>query len=112
MSDGEEATQTALVDHEASREDRPAEEAAAVAGDVGPATEVVDPATRRFPAAEGVVEIGVTQVDYTIEGTGSEETPIVHVFGRTEGDAVEHVRVHGFRPYFYVPTDSLSPDSA
>jgi DNA polymerase I len=109
MSDGEEATQTALVDHEASREDRPAEEAAAVAGDAGPATEVVDPATRRFPAAEGVVEIGVTQVDYTIEGTGSEETPIVHVFGRTEGDAVEHVRVHGFRPYFYVPTDSLSP---
>ncbi|PSP88715.1 DNA polymerase elongation subunit [Halobacteriales archaeon QS_4_69_34] len=109
MSDGKEATQTALVDHEASREDRPAEEAAAVAGDAGPATAVVDPATRRFPAAEGVVEIGVTQVDYTIEGTGSEERPIVHVFGRTEDDGVEHVRVHGFRPYFYVPTDSLSP---
>ncbi|WP_273838416.1 DNA-directed DNA polymerase [Halococcus sp. PRR34] len=84
--------------------------ARAVAGDGGANAEITDPAARRYPDADSTVEIAVTQVDYTIEGSGDEETPIIHVFGRTADDEVEHVRVHGFRPYFYAPTASLDED--
>src|SRR5699024_8125546 len=59
---------------------RATEAARQVAGDGGAAAEIVDPTERRYPDATGTVEIGVTQVDYTIEGTGPEETPIIHVF--------------------------------
>jgi DNA polymerase elongation subunit (family B) len=79
-----------------------------VAGDGGANAEITDPAARRYPDADGTVEIAVTQVDYTIESSGDDETPIIHVFGRTDGDEVEHVRVHGFRPYFYAPSESLA----
>ncbi|WP_049898304.1 DNA-directed DNA polymerase [Halococcus agarilyticus] len=78
-----------------------------VAGDGGANAELTDPAARRYPDADGTVEIAVTQVDYTIEGSGRDETPIIHVFGRTDEDEVEHVRVHEFRPYFYAPSESL-----
>ena len=54
-------------------------------------------------AASGTLEIAVMQVDYTLEGR--EETPIVHVFGRTPDGTLEHVRVRDVRPYFYVPAD-------
>jgi DNA polymerase I len=84
--------------------------ARAVAGDGGANAEITDPAARRYPDADGTVEIAVTQVDYTIEGSGDGETPIIHVFGRTDENEVEHVRVHGFRPYFYVPSESLAAD--
>src|SRR5699024_6632134 len=77
------------------------------AGDGVAAAEIVDLTERRYPDATGTVEIGVTKVDYTIEGTGPEETPIIHVFGRTSEGDPEHVRVHGFRPYFYAPPDTL-----
>jgi DNA polymerase I len=33
---------------------------------------------------------------------------VIHVFGRREDGSHEHVRVLGFEPYFYVPTDSLA----
>jgi DNA polymerase I len=79
-----------------------------VAGDGGGETELVDPSVRRYPDVDGTIELAVTQVDYTIEGSGTDETPIIHVFGRTEEDDVEHVRVHGFRPYFYAPTANLT----
>jgi DNA polymerase I len=79
-----------------------------VAGDGGGEAELVDPSARRYPDADTTVELAVTQVDYTIEGTGTDETPIIHVFGRTEEGEVEHVRVHGFRPYFYAPTATLN----
>ncbi len=88
---------------------RPAEEAAVVAGNGGQAvSEVVDVADLKFPDSTGTLELAVTQVDYTIEGQGSEEYPVVHLFGRSRENEPEHVRVLGFRPYFYAPTDSLS----
>ncbi|MFB6155994.1 MAG: DNA polymerase domain-containing protein, partial [Haloferacaceae archaeon] len=92
-------------------DDRPDAEAAAVAGDVSQEVrEIVDASDLRFPDADGWVELMVTQVDYTIEGQGSDEYPVVNVFGRTADDTHEHVRVLGFRPYFYAPTDSLTDE--
>jgi len=85
-----------------------AAEAAAVAGTDGGAAEVVDPEEARYPDADGEVTLAITQVDYTIAGRGDDEYPIIHVFGRTADDEAEHVRVYGFRPYFYAPTDSLA----
>ena len=82
--------------------------AAVVAGNGGGRiSEVVDVEAAKFPDSTGTVELMVTQVDYTIEGSGREEHPIVHVFGRRPDGTREHVRVLGFEPYFYVPTDSL-----
>ncbi|WP_276281019.1 DNA polymerase domain-containing protein [Halorussus caseinilyticus] len=60
-----------------------------------------------LPDPDGEVELSVVQVDYTVEGSGDDEEPIVHVFGRTSDNELEHVRVVGFKPYFYAPTDSL-----
>jgi DNA polymerase I len=96
---------------------RPAGEAEAVAGNGGNggsvAPEVIDTSAYRYPDADGTIAIGVTQVDYTIEGNGSDESPVLHLFGRTTENEVEHVRVREFRPYFYTPTDSLdgSPEA-
>ncbi len=90
---------------------RPVEEAAAVAGAETSNAAVVETSEHRFPDATGEIECVVTQVDYTIEGNGDDEYPVLHVFGRTpnpEGDDEPvHVRVHGFRPYFYTPIDDL-----
>ena len=94
-------------------DERPTEEAAAVAGssDVSVEADVVEIAEHRFPDATGETECAVTQVDYTVEGSGDDEYPVLHVFGRTPnaggGDGPVHVRVHGFRPYFYTPIDDL-----
>ena len=85
---------------------RPAGEAEAVVN--GGSAPVVDASDYRYPDAEGYVELAVMQVDYTVEGSGSEEYPVLHVFGRTADDEVEHVRVREFKPYFYTPTASLS----
>jgi len=86
----------------------PADAAAVVAGNGGGRiSEVVDVEDAKFPDSTGTVELMVTQVDYTIEGGGREEHPVIHVFGRREDGTHEHVRVLGFEPYFYVPTDSL-----
>jgi DNA polymerase I len=86
-------------------------EAAAVADGEGHIAGVVDPEAAKFPAADDYLEIAVTQVDYTIEGTGTEEYPVVHVFGRTESGGAEHVRVLGVEPYFYVPVVDLEDRS-
>jgi len=90
--------------------ERPEAEAEHVAGADGGSAEVVDPATEALPDVEATVALRVMQVDYTIEGRGRDETPIVHVFGRTADGDAEHVRVTGFQPYFYVPTDTVDPD--
>ncbi|MGM0604706.1 MAG: 3'-5' exonuclease, partial [Halobacteriota archaeon] len=88
-----------------------ADAAEAIAGDNGGlVSEVVDIDDARFPDADERVEVTITQIDYSIEGTGRDEHPVIHVFGRNETGAVEHVRVLGFEPYFYTPTDSLSVD--
>jgi len=102
-----EAGQTGLTEFSAA-ENRPDEEAMAVAGngDFGGA-EVIDVIDETLPEAEGELELAVMQVDYTVAGYGDEEQPIVHVFGRTADGDIEHVQVVGFRPYFYAPTKTL-----
>ncbi|WP_146417008.1 DNA-directed DNA polymerase [Haloarcula hispanica] len=112
MSDG---TQGTLGDFEQDAdEDRPvADEAAAIAGNGGSDdgdTSVVDLDERQFPPVEETVEFVVTQVDYTIEGQGDDEFPVVHVFGRTDDNESVHARVFDFQPYFYAPTDSVTED--
>ncbi|MFP4530645.1 MAG: 3'-5' exonuclease, partial [Halodesulfurarchaeum sp.] len=92
---------------EQSKEGRAAE-ARAVAGNADPVvTEIISAETDALPTAEETLDLAVTQVDYTVEGSGEHERPVIHVFGRTAEDDLEHVRVHGFRPYFYAPTNSL-----
>jgi DNA polymerase I len=90
-------------DEEAERPARA--EAAAVAGD-GPTTGAAS--NKRFEAVEEQVELAVVQVDYTVEGSGDDEYPVVHVFGRTPDLELVHVRVLEFRPYFYAPADNLT----
>ncbi|UWG50118.1 DNA polymerase PolB3 [Halalkaliarchaeum sp. AArc-CO] len=94
----------------ATEDGRPDAEAIAVAGDVTHVSDVVDLEEARFPDSEGVLELLVTQIDYTVERNGREEYPVVHVFGRTEDNEAEHVRVLGIEPYFYVPTADLEED--
>ncbi len=90
---------------------RPTEEAAAVAGSEGVDAAVVETSERRFPDSTGEVRCVVTQVDYTVEGNGDDEYPVLHVFGRIPNSAGDdepiHVRIHGFRPYFYTPITDL-----
>ncbi|MFC6723801.1 DNA-directed DNA polymerase, partial [Halobium palmae] len=90
---------------------RPSEEAVVVAGNGGGhVSEIVEAEELKFPDADEFLDLAVTQVDYTVEGQGSGEYPVVHVFGRTADDEPEHVRVLGVEPYFYAPTDSLTVD--
>jgi DNA polymerase I len=107
-------TQSALSNFSASDADEEAsgadtvEAAAVIAGNGGGRiSEVVDIDEAKFPDSTGTVELMVTQVDYTVEGSGREEHPVIHVFGRQADGTHEHVRVLGFEPYFYVPTKSL-----
>jgi DNA polymerase I len=104
----EQATLAGSAAEDAAEADAAAAAARTVAGDGGGEAELVDPSARRYPDADETLELAVTQVDYTIAGTGTDETPIIHVFGRTADGEAEHVRVHGFRPYFYAPTATLS----
>jgi DNA polymerase I len=87
-----------------------AEARAVAGGDAQRADAVVEDADW-LPDRNGEVELSVVQVDYTIEGSGDDEKPVVHVFGRRPNDdgddELEHVHVHGFEPYFYAPTASL-----
>ncbi|WP_256402962.1 DNA polymerase domain-containing protein [Halorubrum salinum] len=102
----------------ADRDDLAAEEAAVVAGGGrGRVSDVVDVDEAKFPDSTGTVELMITQIDYAVEGYGSDEYPVVHVFGRrpadrvdADHDVVEHVRVLGVEPYFYVPTTDLDRD--
>ncbi|MFC3478628.1 DNA-directed DNA polymerase [Halobacterium litoreum] len=97
---------------DAPDEDTRRAEAEVVAGDADPVVnEIVDAEADALPDADGDVELMVTQVDYTVEGSGDRERPVLHVFGRTEDNDAEHVRVHGFRPYFYAPTENLNEDA-
>ncbi|MFB6090623.1 MAG: 3'-5' exonuclease, partial [Halobellus sp.] len=98
-------------DEAADEDARPDAEAVAVAGNgTQHVSEVVDSEEIRFPDADGTVELMVTQVNYSIEGGGRREYPVLHVFGRTAEGEREHVRVLGFEPYFYAPTETLDDD--
>ena len=96
--------------------DTEAEIAEAVAGDNGDsdggATAVVDMSERRYPDADGTTSLAVTQVDYTVEGRGDDERPVLHVFGRDADRESVHVRVHEFEPYFYAPLADFVTDEA
>jgi len=90
-------------------DDRPvAQEAAAIAGNGGLAADYVDTSDKLFPSVEESVEIAVIQVDYTVEGSGDDEYPVIHVFGRTPDNHLVHVRVLEFRPYFYAPAEDVT----
>ncbi len=93
-----------------AHEDRPEAEAEEVAGTGPDDADLVDPDRAGVPDAAGHLELAVVQVDYTIEGSGPDERPVIHVFGRTIDDDLEHVRVLGFDPYFYVPTDDVDEE--
>ena len=92
--------------------DRPASaEAQAVAGASEERTGGEGQAVgERFESVEETVEFAVTQVDYTVEGRGSEERPVVHVFGRTPAGELVHARVLEFRPYFYAPAETATEE--
>jgi DNA polymerase elongation subunit (family B) len=115
MTDGDGSqSQTTLGDSfgggataEAADRERPAGEAAHVAGNGGQRAEVVDLSEEQFPRVDERLEFAVTQVDYTVEGYGDDEYPVLHVFGRTPEREPVRVRVHGFRPYFYTPLEKL-----
>jgi DNA polymerase I len=87
-----------------------AEEAAHVAGNGGQSAERVDPTAEGWSDVAETVSFVVTQVDYTVEGYGDDEQPVVHVFGRTPDREPVHARVYEFQPYFYAPTASLAGD--
>ncbi|MDB9253179.1 DNA-directed DNA polymerase [Halorubrum ezzemoulense] len=106
-------------DTDTEREELAAQEAAVVAGGGrGHVNDVVDVDEAKFPESTGTVELMITQIDYAVEGYGSDEYPVVHVFGRrpaehvedADHDVVEHLRVLGVEPYFYVPTADLDRD--
>ncbi|AGB36685.1 DNA-directed DNA polymerase [Natronococcus occultus] len=106
-----EAGQSGLADFGSESDtpsDRPDAEAAHIAGNGGSsAADVIDVVEETLPEPKGELELAVMQVDYTIAGYGDDERPIMHVFGRTAENELEHVQVVGFRPYFYAPTESL-----
>jgi len=107
-----EESQSALGDFggDEGDDDRPTAEAAAIAGNGDGGASLVDIDERQFPPVEETVEFVVTQVDYTVEGRGDEEFPVVHIFGRTEDNDPVHARVYEFKPYFYAPSSSVSED--
>ncbi|MDG5775697.1 DNA-directed DNA polymerase [Haloarculaceae archaeon H-GB2-1] len=92
---------------EGEDDQRPDAEAEAVAGNGSGAATLEDTDEYRYPDADGDLELAVMQVDYTVEGYGDDERPVMHVFGRTRDDDPIHVEVEEFRPYFYAPTASL-----
>ena len=108
---GQQDDQVTLGSWGQTSETRPSGEAAHVAGGAEEIAAEIDLDDERFPPTAQTVEICVTQVDYTVEGYQDGEVPVLHVFGRTtqeDGDpSPVHARVHGFRPYFYVPKASI-----
>ncbi|AWB27442.1 DNA polymerase domain-containing protein [Halococcoides cellulosivorans] len=107
MNGPEQASLTSFDD------ERPAAaEAAAVAGGDVAAIDTFDPDREKYPDADGTVDLAVVQVDYSVEGSGAEEYPVIHVFGRRPDDeSLVHVQVHEFRPYFYAPTADIDPEA-
>jgi len=64
----------------------------------------------RFESVAETVDIAVMQVDYTVEGSGDDEYPVVHIFGRTGDRELVHARVLDFRPYFYAPGEQVTDE--
>ena len=102
----------AFVDGDASDDgDRDtAEEAAAVAGQDTSTAEVVDASDLLFEDVDETVSMAVTQIDYTVEGRGDDEYPVIHVFGRTADEDAVHAKVYDFEPYFYAPAENVTDE--
>ncbi|UTF53706.1 DNA-directed DNA polymerase [Natronosalvus rutilus] len=112
MTDAGQAGLDAFSASDDEADERPDEEAVHVAGNGGAlGSEVIDVQAETLPEPDGTLELAVMQVDYTVSGYGDDEFPIVHVFGRTRENDLEHVKVLGFRPYFYAPTETLEEDA-
>ncbi|USZ70367.1 DNA-directed DNA polymerase [Natronosalvus halobius] len=112
MTDAGQAGLDAFSASDDEADERPDEEAVHVAGNGGAlGSEVIDVQAETLPEPDGTLELAVMQVDYTVSGYGDDESPIVHVFGRTRENELEHVKVLGFRPYFYAPTETLEEDA-
>ncbi|MFC7214116.1 DNA-directed DNA polymerase [Saliphagus sp. GCM10025334] len=112
MTDAGQAGLDAFSASDDDADERPDEEAVHVAGNGGAlGSEVIDVQAETLPDPDGTLELAVMQVDYTVSGYGDDEFPIVHVFGRTRENDLEHVKVLGFRPYFYAPTETLEEDA-
>lgn len=45
-----------------------------------------------------------------IEDHGEGLRPVIHILGRTESGTRVHLRVHGARPYFYLPSDEYESE--
>jgi len=106
MGQSELETYTSGEDDESHR---PREaEAQAIAGNDDSGASYVDTSDTLFEPVEETVEIAVMQVDYTIEGSGNDEHPIIHVFGRTADEELVHARILDFRPYFYAPAENTT----
>ena len=81
--------------------DRPTGEAHAIAGFDDEGTRSAETS---LAEADEHLDIALQAIDYTLARTDTgDETPVIHVFGRTIDGTPEHIRVHGIRPYFYVP---------
>jgi len=87
-----------------------AQEAAAVAGQHTSTADVVDASDHLFPDVDETASMAVTQIDYTIEGRGADEYPVIHVFGRTAEEEAVHAKVYDFEPYFYAPATKVSDE--
>ena len=60
-----------------------------------------DPTTADAPG--GRLDLSVNQVEYSNTPQG----PVIHIFGRDAARTAWHLRVTGFRPYFYAPADQV-----
>jgi len=89
--------------------DRPAgAEAEAIAGSGDGRGAAAETSNMLFEEVEQSVEIAVMQVDYTVEGSGDDEYPVIHVFGRSTDGELVHARILEFRPYFYAPAENIT----
>ncbi|WP_435345504.1 DNA-directed DNA polymerase [Haloarchaeobius sp. HRN-SO-5] len=117
MTDSRDATQSTLAGFDGSADTDDGLDQADLVAEAEAITtpglensDIVESDEALFPDPDGVLELAVMQVDYTVEGAGEHEQPVMHVFGRTEDGTAEHVMVFGFQPYFYAPTESLDED--
>ena len=100
----------AYLGGDGSDDARPAEaEAAAVAGtDTPDEAEFVDANEQLFSNISETVDVAVMQIDYTVEGRGEDERPLIHIFGRTDERELVHAKVYDFTPYFYAPAEKIT----
>lgn len=72
-----------------------------------PPQEPVDtPSGVSLPEETGEIAVNIGQISYTTRylDDGNTQRPVLHLFGKSNAsEGTEHVKIHGFEPYFYVP---------